>query len=93
MSLRNCKFLFICSDDLPKLVNIYAYITIHVYSTIHQVMNTCLFMHTVHLPVQLLFMCMALLTYTILLHYQGTSGPHLHVKDQGSSGLIFCLQI
>ena len=75
------------------MVNIYAYVTIHVYDTIHQVMNTYLFMRTVHLPVQLLFMCTALLTNTVLLHNQGTPSPYLHVKDQGSSDPISYLQI
>ncbi|KAL6282333.1 hypothetical protein ACE6H2_013262 [Prunus campanulata] len=84
MSLRNCRFPFVHSDNLPKMVNIYPYVTIYVCGTVHQVMNTYLFMRTVHLPVQLLFMCTALLTNTVLLHYQGTPGPYLHVKDQGS---------
>ena len=81
------------SDGLPKMVNIYVYVTIHVSGTIHQVMNTYLFMCTVHLSVQLLFMCTALLTNTVLLHHQGTLGPYLHVKDQGSSSPISCLQV
>ena len=93
MSLRNCRVPFVYSDGLSKMVNIYAYVTIHVYSTIHQVMNTYLFICAVHLPVQLLFMCTALLTNTVLLHHQGTLGPYLHVKDQGSSSPISCLHV
>lgn len=47
----------------------------------------------IHLPVHLLFMCMSSFTYTVMLHYQGTSSPDLHVNDQGSLGPITCLQI